>query len=309
MATISLSPTFATAFNPSAVITVTGSGTSFNGTSLSISGGCGNVITTQSASSGTAGSLTILMGAPDFGNITVTDTLSGATATLTVNPPNLGPLVIGFVGDSITAGTNGTPLSQPESEGCIPYLSNQGYSVTYYNFGWSGSSTADWLPGGTLMNGVLANIASLHIPLMHIMLGTNDSRSSVTPAQHFSNMTSIVNAIVAAGCNVIISKPLYTGPNALGAWPIDSTQLYRQYFALDCTLTNGVTVFQGDTSNFSYGMQNAPTFLADDEVHPRDAASNGIVGRNWAIAIMQMFGVACPNMAISYARNSVMVMP
>lgn len=317
MATISLSPTSIVAFNAgTTTITVTGSGTSFNGSSISLSGGYGVVLNSQAASSGTSATFTCYSGAPDFGNITVTDTLSGATATLTVNPPNLGALNIGFIGDSITAGTNGNPIFQVAQEGYVPYMTNQGYTVNYFNAAVSGSDTSQWQPGGANMNAALSNFAANGIQIVHVMLGGNDARTpnSFTPAQHFAYMKVIVTTLVSSGYKVIISKPLFSEPNAgLGhgttVWPNDSTQIYRQYFALDCTLADGVNVFQGDTSNFSYSMQNAPTFLYSDGVHPVDGAANAIVGRNWAIATLQMFGVACPNQALSYAVNSVMVMP
>lgn len=318
MATISLSPTFVTAFDPNAVVTITGSGTAFNGTSLSISGGYGNVVSGQTASSGTSATLTIVMGAPDFGNITVTDT-SGATATLTVNPPNLGTLNIGFIGDSITAGTNGNPIFQVGEEACVTYLQNQGFTVNYIDVAASGSDSSQWQAGSTNMNNALSGMAGAGIgpgSLVHVMLGGNDIRTpnNFTPAQHFAYTQGIVNILVGAGYKVIIAHNIYARPNAgLGfgttVWPANCQPIYRAYFALDMTLADGVNVFQGDTANFQYSMQNAPTFLASDGVHPFDGDANAIIGRNWAIAIMDMFGNACPNMAISLARNSIMVMP
>lgn len=320
MATISLSPTSIVAYDTGTItITVTGSGTAFNGSSISLSGGYGVVRNTQSASSGTSAIFTCYSGAPDLGAIIVTDTLSAATANLTVNPPNLGTLNIGFIGDSITAGTNGNPIFQVGEEAFSTYMQNQGYTVNYIDVAASGSDTSQWLPGSANMNNALSGMAGAGIgpgSFVHVMLGTNDVRTpnSFTPAQHFANMQQIVGTLVGAGYKVIISKPIYAEPNAgLGAgttvWPNNCQPLYRQYFALDMTMADGVNVFQGDTANFSETMQNPKTLLASDGVHPFDGDANAKIGRNWAIAVMNMFGNACPNMAISLARNSIMVMP
>lgn len=305
MATISLSPTSVNAYDTGAVVTITGSGTAFSGSPFTLTGGYGSVINSTTVTDGTHASINFCVGMQAFATgplvITVTDTNSGATANLTVVPPNLGSLIVGIIGDSISAGTNGNPNWQVGEIGLQIYLQNWGYTVASTNStnaAISGSDTSQWQPGSSNLNGALSNFASNGVTLVHVMLGTNDARTpnSFTPAQHHTYMTNIVNTLVGAGYKVIISKPIFTQPNAgLGAgtavWPNDSATVYQQYFALDAQLCDGINVFIGDTANFSAFQQNPNTLLFSDGVHPADGTANAIIGRNWAVAIIQKFGI------------------
>ncbi|MHB1310479.1 MAG: GDSL-type esterase/lipase family protein, partial [Gemmatimonadaceae bacterium] len=293
---ITISPTSVVGGTTGNVITVTGTGTTFSGSPFTVSGGLGPLITAQSVSSTTAGTLTINPGVQGYGTITIDDAADSATATLTVTTPPLGALNIGWIGDSITAGTNGAPVTAAAST-----LTGMGYTVTTTNEAVSGTTTADWLPGGSYLPGALTAFATAGVTVVHIMLGTNDVRqpNNFTPAQHHSNMRAIVLALVAAGYQVVITKPIYTVPNSgsSGAyWPNDPNTPYLEYFTLNMQLVDGIRIFQGDTGGYEISSLNPTTFLATPTVgvgpgvHPQDATQNNILGSYWATAIVERFG-------------------
>ena len=141
------------------------------------------------------------------------------------------------------------------------------------------------------------------------MFGTNDarpsvaeSRSTLTPSQHFANMSLIVAAVVAYGFKVIISKPLWTWPyankgfNNSEIWPYNCNSLYGQYFAQDITLVDGVNVFIGDTAAYEYAQQNPTTFLQNTGtapgIHPANSTQDQILGAMWATAIANKYGAS-----------------
>ena len=291
---IALSPNNVTAGTTGQVITVTGTATAFSGSPFSISGGYGTYLTGQSVASGTSGTITLNPGIYGQGNITVTDN-GGDTATLTVNKPSLGTLNVGFIGDSITLLDAG---QAPAS--AVAVLTAAGYTSAATVQAVNGTSTQDWAPGGSYLPGALTAFASAGVSIVHIMLGTNDARTpnSFSAATHHSNMTAIVNALVAAGYMVVISKPLWTAPNANNAagtgqiWPNDPNSLYAAGFTLDMQLVDGVHVFQGDTSNYGQAFLSPTTFLRPDDIHPANSTISAIVGTNWGVAILQRFGNA-----------------
>jgi hypothetical protein len=291
-AQISLSPNSVAGGSAGNVITITGNGTSFSGSPFTLAGGFGAMATAQSVSTGTSGTLTINAGLPDYGNLTITDASSGATATVTVTTPSLGALKLGAVGDSITAGTNGNPFGET-----LTTLTSLGYTVTSSNQAISGTSTGDWAAGGSYLTNAIAAFTAAGVTIVQVMLGTNDARTpnSFSAATHHANMAGIVAALVAAGFKVIIHKPIYTVPNAgsSGAqWPNDPNSLYQQYFALDMQLVDGVNVFQGDTTGFAQAYLNPTTFLEGAGIHPANATENNLLGTYWAVAFMGKFGNA-----------------
>jgi len=293
--TFTMSPSSIVGGSTGNTITVTGSGTSFNSPSsapFQAAGGLGFLLSSQSVTSATAATLTVNAGLYGYGTVTITDTNGEETGTLTITEPSLGTIKVGFIGDSITYGTNGAPVTAFST-----FLTGLGYTVTTNNQGQSGSSTNDWVVGDSdnyLSNAITAfNTAG--VTIVHVMLGTNDARTpyNYTATQHFTRMSGIVAALVSAGFKVVISKPLYTVPNASFSgvvWPADCEPIYQAYFQMDMTLVDGVHVFQGDTANFSAAQLAPSTFLASDGVHPADATHNNITGQNWAIAVLQMWG-------------------
>lgn len=299
--TIAISPSTVVGGSTGNVITVTGTSTAFTGTPFAIANGGFGAITAQSTSSSTAGSVTVNPGLYGFGNVILIDTISGAEATLAVTAPSLGTLNYGVIGDSISAGTNGSPVAAETA-----YLNGLGYTATAYNQAISGTSTQDWVSGSANMNAALTAF-SAHLTtgnLVQVMLGTNDTRTpyNFTVAYHTAEMTSVVAALTGAGYQVIIHKPTYTMPNApLGGyiWSNDPNTTYAQYYASDVrALVNGVNIFQGDSGAFEVSMSAPTTWLAGDGIHPQNATENNILGVLWGIAYQFRWGNGAGGRAI-----------
>ena len=309
---ISLSPTSAAGSTINQTVTITGIGTSFTGSPFTISGSFRSNLQSQTVSSGTAGSITLDPGVYGNGNITVTDTGSSSTATLTVTAPVNGSANVGYIGDSITASdvndTFGALCGYVNTR-----LNSLGYTTAHTLCkGLDGASTQTWLPSGSYLNAALAAFTGAGMvsgDLVHIMLGTNDarpstseSRSTLTPTQHFANMSLIVAAVVAYGFKVIITKPIWTWPyanqgfNNAEIWPYNCNALYGQYFAQDITLCDGVNVFIGDTAAYEYAQQNPSTFLQSTGtapgIHPANSTQDQILGAMWATAIANRYGAS-----------------
>lgn len=295
-----VSPTSVAGSSTGNVITLTGTATAWTGLPFTLSGGEKGIITNQAVTSATTATITINPGIQGYTNLVVLDTISGATAGITVTAPVLGPLVIGYIGDSITEGINGFPTTAAET-----YLTNFGYTVTTVNRGISSTSTADWIGsaaypgtgGGGLggapakLNNAIAAFNSAGVTLVHIMLGTNDPYVpyGVTLAQHAANMRSIVGTLVSSGFTVVISKPIWTIPNINPNRINDSGAYYLAAFAKDMLLVDGRRVFQGDTTGYAQSFLTPATFLTSDGVHPT-AAGNTLLGNYWAVAILNQFG-------------------
>lgn len=196
---------------------------------------------------------------------------------------------IGCIGDSITAGINGNPV-----QAMADYLTSVGYTPTMTNRGVSATTTQDWLPGGSYLPNAIGAFQSAGVTIVTIGLGTNDARTplSLTPAQHSTNMASIVSALRAAGFVVVIHHPIWTLPNAGSTgqqWPADPNTIYKNYFAADMRLTDGVGVFAGDAAGFSLFGTNT-SYLADG-IHPT-STSNPLLGQLWAFGLLYRYGAA-----------------
>ena len=295
-AAITLSPTSVTAGTTGQAIAVTGSGTSLSSTTFTLSGGLGAFLSAQSVTSATAATLTLSPGLPGNGPLTVTNS-AGGTATLAVTPPALGALKLGFVGDSITAGTNGDPVSAMAAA-----LGVQGYTVTAVNRGVSGSSTADWLPGGSTLPAAISAFTSAGVSIVQVMLGTNDGRTpnNLTAAQTAANLRLIVAALRTAGFQVLLHKPLWMLPNANAAaalaagsgavWPNDANDRTRDAWRLLVPACDGVNVFAGDTGFHEFTTLNNVAVLDALGIHPKDGANNTLLGQYWAVAFLHRYG-------------------
>jgi hypothetical protein len=229
-----------------------------------------------------------------YGNLTITDTASGdgnPTATVTITAPSLGTINQGFIGDSITAGTNGNPTGDFQV-----YLNGLGYSCTVTNEGVSSTTTTSWLPGGSLLNSSVSAFISAGATDVHIMLGTNDAKvTSVTASTYAANMAQITGYIVSQGLTCTISRMPWTLVNAdAGTWPYNTTAVYQGYWAAIQPLFNGRTVFLGDTGISEYSTANPQTFLETAGIHPANNAQNELLGQFWAQARIERLSSAPP---------------
>lgn len=288
LASISISPTSVVWGSGPNTITVTGTTTAFSGSAdFTITGGSFDSFQSQTIVSDTSATLVYSPGINTGSPVTITDTTSNSQATLNIVNPDLGTIIIGCVGDSITAGVNSDPVSAMED-----YLNSLGYTATCVNQGHGGSTTANWASTAesNYLDTALAAFATAGVSIVSIMLGTNDAQTvfNITPDQHYANMRNIVGRCIAAGFKAVFHKPLYTAPNAM-PWPVNPNALYDQYWIKDQGLIDGVNVFAGDSSNYSYVSQN-PGALASDGVHPANSNSGIAIGKNWGFAVLHKIG-------------------
>lgn len=194
---------------------------------------------------------------------------------------------IGFIGDSITAGYNqvGSTITPgtndagaltikklSETKACA--LADSGVSWQAYDQGSSGSSTADWLPGGAPSSlnarAKAAFSAAFGKPdptanpvWVLLMLGTNDVRSDnhFTPKQHQKNLQAITEDLVASGYNVVLNHaPAFVAPTRFNgvAWDASALTLLRSYLPGEQAVAASFAsrapgrVFLGDTAAFGY---------------------------------------------------------
>ncbi len=189
----------------------------------------------------------------------------------------LTPINIGFIGDSITAGSGPTTAAdQP-----VPYEQaqlRQGVrTIVGINSGSSNTQSSDWVSGSTLLNAAISAYTSAGVTKVQVMLGINDAANSVLVGTYIANMTSQFNALVAAGFQVIISQPT-AASNAL--FPAINT-LLSTYLAPLAALANGTTIVLGDQTAYSVFFAH-PEYLADG-IHPNDTGGQ-VLGGLWQAA-------------------------
>ena len=217
---------------------------------------------------------------------------AAATAAPTFEVPValLAPAIkIGFIGDSITMRTDLSGGLTP-ADTMIAYLAKwrgPGRSVTLNNQGLNGSDTGVYVTGGALTGtytGIRNAFVSAGCTHVCIMLGTNDGRLGNSTALYLSNMTLMINDLVANGLKVVVNYASSLVPGAQSGLYTEAIlaniQSYRA--ALDgSSLFNGTTVFKGDVGNFGY-FANHPSELADG-VHPSTTGVQSM-GLLWADA-------------------------
>lgn len=191
-------------------------------------------------------------------------------------------LGVGFIGDSITAGTTVTadPPDIFETAGAIP-----GVTITANNQGVSGSTSADWVPAAGNYTTAKAAFLSAGVRIVHIMLGTNDSKTAVATSQatYRSNLRSTCDDLVAAGFLVALSYPPFLNTTS-GVFDAGSPARVKGYVDAVDSLIDNQHIFRGDTLGYDYFKLNAATALQGDGVHPTQAGSDFMAGL-WASAV------------------------
>lgn len=197
-------------------------------------------------------------------------------------------LGIGYIGDSITAGSSLSGGNSP-AQASATALSAYGLTVTATNQGVSGSNTSQWVPGA--VSGYYATakaaFAAAGVKVVQIMLGTNDCHTSVNTsvAQYATNVQAMVADLVHAGYTVVLAYPPYT--TASGR----QLTLLSGYLGVLDTLVDGYHVRQGDTGAYTYFRLN-PSTLQADALHPTQAGSDYLGGTLWARALRQLVAAA-----------------
>lgn len=281
---ITLSPTTIVGSAPVSV-TVLGVGTNFSGQPFSISGTPTAEIISQTINSPTNATLEVSAGS-FLGNLVITDSGSGFTATLEALKSAKGTLKIGYIGDSITFGINGDPVGDMGGN-----LENLGFIVTQVNNGFPGSTSQNWAQssGGPVLPETILAFQTAGVQYVQLMLGTNDAPHAIAVSDHFTYMSQVVSACLVAGFKVIINQPLWAVPGSdiNGAiFPTNCNTLYQQYHNADLALVDNINVFAGDTNAMNW-FQNNPSDL-NDGVHPT-AAGDVQLGVIWTQAFIETF--------------------
>lgn len=133
------------------------------------------------------------------------------------------PIVIGAIGDSITAGTglaSAATDALPIQLGVALQRLLPMRNVVVSNQGVSGDQSSTWAAGGTRMNAAEAAWDALEVPpwIFTVMLGTNDAdiQNAVSKATYKANIQNIITELAAhyPGCCVVMHSPPYVSANA-----------------------------------------------------------------------------------------------
>ncbi|TDW99260.1 GDSL-type esterase/lipase family protein [Dinghuibacter silviterrae] len=195
------------------------------------------------------------------------------------------PLVIVFLGDSITHGSRlDSPGTQAPPVWAAKYLERKGRDVAFSNQGVSGHTTVDFLPatGRDFPNVVAAanDMARRDATLVFsIMLGTNDSAeqgpngSPVSPAGYRANLKTIIDSLLNRfpEAVIVLNRPIWYSPTTYNGARYLQAGLDRlqTYFPEIDTLVAayGGRVFAGDKEAFGYFEKNYRTDLGEEQGH------------------------------------------
>ena len=182
------------------------------------------------------------------------------------------------IGDSITAGAGISPQNAPPVALAADLAAREDTPVFFSNQGISGTTTADWQPGGSLFSGAERAADSLNTAhskaqlVFSIMLGTNDSATAgtngapVSDSTYESNLESIINRLLAdhPACKIFLHHPLWYSPNTHNGSDYQEIGLGRLvgYFpVLDSLIasysrTRPGHVYAGDKKAYGYFAQH-----------------------------------------------------
>lgn len=191
-------------------------------------------------------------------------------------------LTVGFIGDSITAGTvvttaPPTMFATDASKGAV--------TVAINNQGVSGATSAMWAPpGGTYYAAAKSAFLSAGVKLVHVMLGTNDAKTAVATTQSAfrANLLAMCDDLIASGMLVAISYPPFLNATT-GVFDATSPARVLSYCAAIDSLIDNNHIFRGDTLGYGY-FKNNLTALQADGVHPTQAGSDHLA-ELWAGAL------------------------
>lgn len=195
------------------------------------------------------------------------------------------PVKIGFIGDSITHGTNATRNAVQVE------IATLGSNYAGVNRGVSGATTENWLPGKPLFDTAAAAFKTQNVSVVSIMLGTNDASKlhSLSPKEYRQNLLKIIDGLreKTTARSVIINYPPYVLPKPASHWDKKSIWRLQEYTAAIDSLADGTFVLLGDTAALHYFSEH-PEDLADG-VHPNDTGYYKL-GQLWAAAFKQAAG-------------------
>jgi hypothetical protein len=183
---------------------------------------------------------------------------------------------IGFIGDSITDGNRCSSGNYPS------VVAADLLDMTQYKFGTSGATTKSYL--ASYLAAAKASFKTNGVEIVHIMLGTNDSKTSesISPDDYKNNLQAIIDQLTDPSVGVkkvILSYPMssYLGND------VAAQAKLAAFIPMIDELVDGETVLLGDTQALADFRTNMGT-LTCDTAHPNQAG-NVQLGTYWANAI------------------------
>jgi lysophospholipase L1-like esterase len=255
----------------------------YRSTTANFTPGGGNLLS-GATSTTLADSASLVFGTSYYYICVVTDNVSATAQSNQVAGTLLAtPLIIGFLGDSITKGTAGpNPAAVTFPTRCGTELQKlyQQRAVTISNQGVDGSSAMSWAADtGSIFTNAKTAFASAGCTHIFILLGANDAASANlrTAAQFSTDLQTIIGpgagSLVTAGYKVVLNYPTYIPSGANGvATNQQSTELTRQYLAKIDALIDNVNVLQGDKLAYQYFMDHQSETQTDN-THLLDAGN------------------------------------
>jgi len=235
-----------------------------------------------------ADSASLVADTPYFYTCRATDSLGAVADSLRIaGVLKSAPLVIGFIGDSITYGT-GLSAGQSPPEQIVAILQKlyKHRTVTTVNQAHGGAKASDWVSGSSYLTTAKTAFASAGVTHVHVMLGANDAGPAalVSAATYKTQLQNIIADLNGAGYKVILSCCTFlTAGVSYGAGDVASVALTLAYRDVVASLIDGVNVLRGDTLSFNYFI-NAQSEYQGDLVHPTAAGALSLA-QMWARAI------------------------
>jgi len=194
--------------------------------------------------------------------------------------PTSAPVVIGFIGDSIT---QGWPLDVDPTEFCIAAL---GPNYSAINQGVGGTTSAHWanddFDGRHLMSEAIHLFSLSQVETIHFSIGYNDLFYGISPADYGRHLQTIVDTLREAGFKrLIISDP---EPARNLSESFESTYFGYVGAIGHVVAQNPDFAFRGDNSRSWTLFAQRPDELFDDNVHQTEAGAQAL-GEIWADAI------------------------
>jgi lysophospholipase L1-like esterase len=236
----------------------------------------------------------------------VTDA-AAANVVSAQKPGQLAPnYLLCSLGDSITNGTGASVQANGYAYQLATIVARllSPATVSSSVFGVGGSQSQDWITGQPNLANAITQFktaasaaASGTKVYVTIMLGTNDSRNAITPAQYKINITNTIAAIRGATIvgltGIFLLKASWVDPSVSGASSSGYTDasngvLYSFFPQLD-SLANGTTVFTSTERPYNL-TSSTPTLLADG-IHPNDTGHLGVANEVSIVIANQISGL------------------
>jgi len=252
----------------------------YRSTTANFTPGAGNLL--SGATSATlADSASLAADTPYYYIRRVTDNV-GATADTNqvAGVLKAAPIIVFFLGDSITLGTGG-PNPPADSFPALfaielAHLYKQ-RAVTAVNGGIGSTSSTDWATdAGGILTAARAAATGAGATHVMIMLGANDAAAHISAATYKSNLQTIANAFISDGKKVMINYPSYipAGANG-GATDVAATESMRSYLAQIDSLVDNVNYLQSDKIAYNWFVDHQSE-VQTDQTHMLEAGHQSL---------------------------------